>query len=205
MVEAIWDSYANWAELAKEADFDKIKRTLKGRVWKPNDVSPKLADFLAGYVAQKQQNGTKDICVVDFGCGLGRNAPLLRQFFPRVIAVDIPEMVERLKSLHGDKLPELYDGVYSSFAQAAQANPVHVLYESIVLQHIVDTAYLTKLARSFLDCQTLDTVVSSAYRSSVSPVIDWFLGDHGFELIHTEIDRTSYVNYHTVRVIQRAI
>jgi hypothetical protein len=97
--ENIWDPYANWAESAKGDNVDILKGKITGvaNSWKPNYVSPSLQFSFEALIALNRVDYS-EVTVLDFGCGLGRNASLLRSFFPRVIALDLPEMIVRLKA-----------------------------------------------------------------------------------------------------------
>lgn len=107
--------------------------------------------------------------VLDFGCGLGRNFPLLKRKFSVVDGFDLPNMIELLKK---DPNAELATDLYDSW-EFARVNEYEAIFASLVLQHI-EVDYLRKyledmtlmtdtlilLSRSWLDKPLHDNVLA---------------------------------------------
>ena len=69
--------------------------------------------------------------VLDFGCGLGRNFPLLTRRARGVVGFDLPAMIERCRTVtHG---PELQ---LSDDWDRTREEPFDLIYASLVLQHV---------------------------------------------------------------------
>lgn len=161
MEKHIWDGYAHWAELARSADLqvlrDKITG-LRGR-WEPNFMPTDCAALLQTLMAIETERCGQPQTVIDFGCGLGRNAPLLRRFFPRVLAIDLPPMIARLRQDGADFWPQYYTALYDDMgALLAQEQP-HCLFESVVFQHITDADYVAALAEQLHGIGRLHTLI----------------------------------------------
>ena len=70
--------------------------------------------------------------VLDFGCGLGRNFPLLRKWADTITGYDLPSMIERCKEV------EKAD-VFTSVWEEVRILPFDATFVSLVLQHMLDT------------------------------------------------------------------
>jgi SAM-dependent methyltransferase len=74
--------------------------------------------------------------VLDFGCGVGRNVPYLKQVAGHVTGFDLPPMIERCRALApgaADSLSADWDDV--------RAQRFDLIFASLVLQHLeTDTA-----------------------------------------------------------------
>jgi SAM-dependent methyltransferase len=69
--------------------------------------------------------------VLDFGCGLGRNFPLLNSLAARVTGFDLPPMIARCRTLAADRVHRLTDDW-----TALSAERFDLIYASLVLQHV---------------------------------------------------------------------
>lgn len=67
--------------------------------------------------------------VLDFGCGLGRNFPLLREFATHVTAYDLPPMLARCQAL----APA--DAMFDEWAVVRQRR-FDLIFAALVLQHL---------------------------------------------------------------------
>ncbi len=134
----IWDDYADWSEVARQGSIEAVRAAITGAAeWAPNRVSPAFAACLSALVATSR-TGEAPATVLDFGCGLGRNAPLLRRFFPRLVGFDIPEMIARLRTPALASAARAYDALYDDLDAVAGRETVPVVYDSVVFQHILD-------------------------------------------------------------------
>jgi hypothetical protein len=99
-------------------------------------------------------------------CGLGRNAPMLRHFFSRIIGLDLPEMGKRLEAeypqVHG-----LYARVHTA-PEAVKSEEFCALYDSVVLQHVTNRAYVNELLEIFAEKRAFRTFVSVYNNNSSS-------------------------------------
>ena len=145
----IWDRYANWNEVGSLEDPRAIRVKITGlpaNRWEPNreveGLAPALEAILADCQARRGNRGT----VVDFGCGLGRNQPFLRSRFDRLVGFDLPEMAAKLRA---DPAAAGYDAILDDRA-ALLAEPVDVVFDSVVWQHIVDADYTTRMVDELL-------------------------------------------------------
>jgi hypothetical protein len=92
MSENLWDAYGKWNDIAGLGNVDDVKRLISGnRMWRSNYVSPPL-QYIFNYIVEeaKEAGESAPVCL-DFGCGLGRNAPMLRHFFPGLLASIFPK------------------------------------------------------------------------------------------------------------------
>lgn len=107
--------------------------------------------------------------VLDFGCGLGRNFPLLAQLAPKVVGFDLPPMIARCRDQAlpaalrlDDDWPRLTEERFD------------LVYASLVLQHIeTDTcrAYLHDFAAMAPHLYLL-TRVSTDFHANVLALVD---------------------------------
>ena len=75
--------------------------------------------------------------VLDFGCGLGRNFPLLNRRSSRVIGFDLPAMIARCRKSTDGSGVQLSDDW-----EQLRVEAFDVIYASLVLQHIATDACL---------------------------------------------------------------
>ena len=83
--------------------------------------------------------------ILDFGCGLGRNFPFLRELGAHVAGFDLPPMIERCRELAPVQADEL-----SSDWASIQSRKFDLIFATLVLQHIEPEAcrtYLSDFAR----------------------------------------------------------
>jgi cyclopropane fatty-acyl-phospholipid synthase-like methyltransferase len=103
-----------WVEIAKKEEF-ALKEAILAR--QAYAFYPERTD--------KLKNGNK---VLDFGCGIGRNYPLLKEHFLIVEGYDMPDMLERCKTFENR-----YDRLFSNWEEVGTYD---CIYASLVLQHI---------------------------------------------------------------------
>ena len=83
--------------------------------------------------------------VLDFGCGLGRNFPYVKEIALHVTGFDLPPMIERCRSLATERVDVLADDW-----QQVRASRFDLIFASLVLQHIepaICSSYLTDFAQ----------------------------------------------------------
>lgn len=140
-----YDAYANWQTVTSAKSVDQVKQIITGcSVWKETTL-PKTVWTVA----------SKDNTVLDFGCGLGRNANMLRRLFGRVVGYDLDPMLAMLNS----QTPQLYDVTSSNLQDLLLLGITHI-YEAVVWQHINWNSGVTQLA---LDMITNQNTVKSIY------------------------------------------
>jgi hypothetical protein len=211
MERNVWDGYADWAEVARAEQVVSVRQRITGHEgkWLPNTASEALRSvvrtiFVRAVLSAPATQNSQPVTVVDFGCGLGRNLPLLRQIFPRVVGIDIPEMIERLRGEPPSDPTLRYDAIYDDLDALLGSEHVHVLYDSVVLQHIVDAAYSSDLADRLALAPTLLAVVSLSNQSLPVVTLDFLTGEYRWTTVFSEIDTTSFFGHpHTVRVLRR--
>ncbi|WP_457586127.1 class I SAM-dependent methyltransferase [Ensifer canadensis] len=192
MKSHIWDGYGRWDKIAESADISSIKRMITGDKvsWKPNFCSPALAYAFAS-VASLVEDAEGIPTVLDFGCGLGRNGKMLQRHFPRVVGVDLPEMIEKNRS-HCQSRP--YDALYGDLEQVLASEKVHVVYDSVVFQHFADVEYCEGLLLRLATVGTVDTFVTLRHGlipEANSQVLN-VLRPLGWRVIHSERDTLSF-------------
>jgi len=194
----IWDGYGNWLEIATESDEALVKRKITGTdSWRANHLTPHLQFVLRATCALSKAAG-KAPKVLDFGCGLGRNSALLRRFFPGVIALDLPPMIERLEKSCAD----LYDGAYSDLAAALSGESITTIFDSVVFQHLVDADYCKWLANFVTSCTSVDAIVSIAIDGN-DPFPLVMLRDRGWVDAHLSTESETYGTPHNLRLLLR--
>lgn len=135
-----YDGYTNWQTAANpKNDIIRVKKLITGgEIWRET-ILP---------VIVKEYWQKKSASVIDFGCGLGRNAAMLREVFPQqqVAGYDLELMIKRLTELY----PKLYDVVswdLVSLLSRMQTQQIcifecvvwqHILWESNVVQRIIE-------------------------------------------------------------------
>ncbi len=205
MEKHIWDGYAHWAEVARSADIPSLRDKitgLRGR-WEPNFTPPDFAALLQTLVASETDRCGQPQTAIDFGCGLGRNAPMLQKFFPRVVGIDLPPMVARLRQDGADFWPQHYAALYDDMgALLAQEQP-QFLYESVVFQHLVDVDYATALARQIHETSSLTTLICLENHYMDVLVLKW-LREQGWQTIYCVNDPESFLSYpHDLMILRR--
>ena len=197
--ETIWDGYADWAESAEKDNIRDLQTKITGTGnWHPNYVSPSFQFACEALVAINRINYDK-VTVLDFGCGLGRNASVLRSFFPRVIALDLPEMIVRLKAEH---LDNLYDSVYDNL-DGIKNETVNVVYDSVVWQHIVSIPYVTELVNRLVEIPSLNAVVSLTNQSVNSLPLRLLMENHGWKKVLSDTETQTFGSPHNLTVLRR--
>ena len=151
MVILMYDSYSNWINVSKTKDISNLKSLITGTErWDSDYITDDCKAILSSFKG----------AVVDFGCGLGRNVSMLKYFNCRIVGYDIPNMISRLKKVES-AVANLYDALYDSFDCLLKKEDPTVIYESVVLQHIVDGNYINML-NSIAEKQSVKLFVSIA-------------------------------------------
>ncbi len=184
----IWDSYANWSDVSNLESIGAVKEMIVGPTgaWQPNYISPTLAQAMETAVRDLQQKNQQPPVVMDFGCGLGRNAALLKRFFPRVIGYDMPEMIRRLREEHPRDLDKVYDAVYDDLTVLAAKEKVHALFDSVVFQHILDINYAKQMTDSLMALPGLSILITLGIR--VSATLYYINNDYPWRPMYAEVD-----------------
>ena len=201
----IWDIYGNWNEIANADTVDDVKRSITGnkRAWRPNFCSSALA-YVFDYAADEHRTSyNSKPAALDFGCGLGRNGPLLSRFFPDVIGVDLPEMVRRFTTEYAVFAAHTYRNIYNSIDSLIQNQNFCLLYDSVVLQHIIDKEYLVDIMDRLCSVSSFRTLVS-IHNASTHPYHLEILKEKGWHVWHTEAETLSFEGAsHLVVVLHR--
>ena len=203
----IWDSYGRWDEIGKSQNINYIRRRITGGkfAWRPNFVPPAV-DYAMRYAIDEARDAApgKPPAIVDFGCGLGRNGPMLRGIFPRVIGIDLPEMAQTLQSALPDLVASTYDAIHSSAESLVETDDFCALYDSVVLQHITDPAYLAGLIETLNRKPALRTLISIHHGGIAKPIHLRLLDETGWKPWHSESERLSFEGVpHTVVILRR--
>ncbi len=214
MEKHIWDQYGAWDDIANLQGFDGIKSFITGnlKAWRPNFVPPALRYVFDYAIDEAKNSGVATPTILDFGCGLGRNAPMLGHLFPRVIGLDIEEMMNRMKS----ELPgicNIYSALYTSVDALVTAEDFCALYDSVVFQHLVDRQYLSELLDKLLSRPSFRTFVSLHNLGSpgalvppdiATPLYLELLKERGWRLWHQEAETLSFEGApHALRIFRR--
>lgn len=204
--ENIWDPFAQWDKVAKLDKIEDVKMKIAGpRVWRPNYVPPAL-EYVFGYVGEEMMATGTDVvpAVVDFGCGLGRNGQMLSRYFPRVVGVDLPQMIERVKTEFPSLLGNPYSQLYGSVTDLVASESICALYDSVVFQHIVDSDYISKIIDVLSTQNSFRTIVSVYYQAGArAPFLD-VLKKYGWRVWHSEVEVLSFEGApHNITVFRR--
>lgn len=159
MTSRRWDGYGNWDSIANIPNIEEIKKKITGsNSWACNVLPPEALSKFPGVGA-----------TLDFGCGLGRNAELLRPMSPEgVIGVDIPSMIKRIQSL--DKSP--YIAITEDLDAALKLPHATTFFESVVFQHIEDHSEIKMIIDKILKSNV--RVIFSLWNATLTQKIKWF-------------------------------
>lgn len=118
-----------WKNFIRSSDLDSLAADLNSS-W--DRISKKYNSFtpLQDSIISNINENLKDLTVLDFGCGLGRNIENLSNTFGKVIGYDLPEMVERFKQLHG----EAYT-VFGNWNEILE-HKIDIIFDCTVFQHL---------------------------------------------------------------------
>lgn len=200
----IWCSYGRWDEIAKLPNINDVKNKITGGklAWRPNFVSPAIEYIFRYAVDESLGSDSRAVpTAIDFGCGLGRNAPMLTRFFPRVVGVDLPEMTIRIKDEF--LVQKAYGTIYSAVSDLTLSEDCCTLYDSVVLQHIVDREYIYGLIAALSDRSSFRTIIS-IYNANVRYPHLSILAEKGWTIWHTEVETLSFEGApHSVTAFRR--
>lgn len=126
-----YDAYANWHLVSTKKDVNAIKQLITGSktVWRATEVDTVV------YAHWREAHAKLNLVplVIDFGCGMGRNGPMLQRYFDRVIGYDLPDMIA--KQRHLQSVGTVYHELVDDLSQALLTFPTAV-YECVVWQHL---------------------------------------------------------------------
>jgi SAM-dependent methyltransferase len=129
-------------------------------------------------------------CVLDFGCGLGRNFPYLKQVAAHVTGFDLPPMVARCRSVAADPAVQLDD----DWARLREQR-FDLVFASLVLQHLdpaICSRYLGDFSRMAPDVYLL-TRTDSDFNTSV---LEWVADSGLYEAGEcVEVDHDPVTNH----------
>jgi SAM-dependent methyltransferase len=132
--------------------------------------------------------------VLDFGCGLGRNFPYLKEVASHVTGFDLPPMVERCREL----APAPADALSSTWEELSK-RPYDLIFTTLVLQHVEPDAcrqYLADFARMAPAVYLLTRASSDFGTNVLQHCADSGLFDAG-ECVEVEHDEAT----HQLRVV----
>ena len=203
---AQWDGYGEWDRIAAFPEIDAIKESITGNSsgWRPNYCSPALAYCLSFAAAEYRETRGKEPAVLDFGFGLGRNGPLLKKFFPRLIGFDLPSMVSTYRTSQKPGDEPLYDGLYSATADVVEKEDFCLVYDSVVFQHLVDPDTVQTLLEPFNRAYAFRTFVTVSNLGSDNKILVDLLKERNWRLWHSEVETLSFAGLaHTVAVYRQ--
>ena len=164
MTSQRWNDWGNWNDIANTSDENFIKERITGfsKYWKPNSMPIEVSSLIP-----------QGSVIVDFGCGLGRNAESLMKLSPHVIGYDIPEMIDKLT-----QKTHPYERVSSNLREVLDG--ADVVYESVVIQHILSIEELEQIAQDIQDSSvqlfiSLHNTVIPDSNNFVSSLLKWDL------------------------------
>lgn len=175
----------DWTAAARDATDDELRERIltgfrTGKPFTPYRPTIRLPAPVGG--------------VLDFGCGLGRNFPYLREIAGQVTGFDLPPMIERCRALS----PVPADALTARWDDLRTAR-FDLIFATLVLQHVepdVCRAYLADFAR-MAPAVYLLTRASSDFGTNVLEVCaDAALFDAG-DCVEVEHDEST----HQLRVL----
>ncbi len=205
----IWDRYADWNAVGSLADSRAIRTRITGlpaHRWQPNGEVEGLGAALEAILAECQARRGHRGTVVDFGCGLGRNQPFLRGRFDRLVGFDLPEMAAKLRA---DPAGAGYDAILDDRA-ALLSEPVDVIFDSVVWQHIIDADYTRRMLDDLLVLPGWRWLISftnagvdAGRRERGLALGTAMLRDRGWSEILRVEDTQTFRTPHVMRVLRR--
>lgn len=134
--------------------------------------------------------------VLDFGCGLGRNFPLLKDIAGQVEGYDLPPMIERCRSLAPVAIDRLSDDWHE-----VKARRFALVFASLVLQHI-EPAAVEEFLRDFAKMAPVTYLLTRTENDFGPAVLDLVAATGRFEPGEcVEVDHEPAT--HRLRVIGR--
>lgn len=202
-----WNSYGDWDEIARSKDIKFIMSRITGKPvekWRANYVSRPTGRALATVIGDSVVRWGSHLSAVDFGCGVGRNAALLSHFYGTLYGVDIPEMIEQFETQDPIKKRHLYTAIHTDLARLAQAHKFHLLYDSVVFQHILDEEFTARCVEVMHGHETLDCFISLNNKAVGKIPIIQQMEAKGWTLFHEEADTKSFEGIpHTLYILRR--
>jgi hypothetical protein len=197
-----WDPYANWQYASAVSTEDGIP--LSDRSQSPNIASPYLVSILSSICLSQTSVETPFVTVADFSCDGGRNLPLLRSIFHRVVGFDRPEAARRLRDEKSIDPDVRYDAIYDQLNVLLNKERVSFIYDSVKFQEIVDSTKVNELANVLASSSTLMAIVSMSNLRAPIPVLDKMVKSYKWKLIFSETDWGSFSGYpHEIQVFRR--
>ena len=192
----IYDNYGDWDKIAELPNIDDVKEKIggnrRGRVWGPNFIPPAIAYIFEDAANEMRHESSSVPAIVDFGCGLGRNGPALKRFFPRVVGIDLPEMVERVRKEFPSVVQNTYSQIYMSVPDLVASEQFCTLYDSVVFQHILNREFLSDLIDRLSENTVFRNFVTVYNGNGFRfPHLD-ILRDKGWHIWHSEVEHVSF-------------
>jgi hypothetical protein len=154
-------------------------------------------------VNEAAKNNSEPPTLLDFGCGLGRNSSTLRNHFPRLIGYDLPEMIDKLKNIYHNDSQNDYASLYSSIHDMVSIDNYCALYDSVVLQHLIDRAYVNDLIEKLSVKPSFRTFISLTNQVRPHPHLELLL-EKGWSIWHREVETLSFDGApHLLTIFQR--
>jgi 2-polyprenyl-3-methyl-5-hydroxy-6-metoxy-1,4-benzoquinol methylase len=204
MSDSIWDQYGNWDDIAKGLSVEAIKKKITGNdSWAPNHTPEPLATLLELIVSLHKEYGSK-ATVLDFGCGLGRNAPTLRKLFPRVVGFDTESMITRFRAIDPEAVVKSYDAIYADLDRLVGNENIHFLYDSVVFQHLVSAQHMTETLSKLMRMPAFTTIITIKNGGIQKTLAELYVQERGWRSIFSGQDTVSFPGaIHTVSVFRR--
>jgi hypothetical protein len=95
----------------------------------------------------------------------------------------------------------LYDAVYDNLEEVILTESVNVIYDSVVLQHIVSAPYVTGLVNQFVRMPTLNAVVSLSIHTSPPSALRLLIDKHGWKRVLLDADTQTFSGGHDLVVL----
>jgi cyclopropane fatty-acyl-phospholipid synthase-like methyltransferase len=176
----------DWLAVARAGDLDDVReRILTGY----KDGKP-FTPYLPTIAVPSPVH-----CVLDFGCGLGRNFPYLQSIAEEVVGFDLPPMIERGRALG-------LQAQLTSDWQDVCSRSYDLIVATLVLQHVEPKAcrgYLEDFAR-LAPATYLLTRVMSDFETNVLAAVAETRAFAAGECVEVEHDPST----HQLRVLGRA-
>ena len=207
----VWDGWANWSEVAASQDLGHVRERITGRGttwWKENGEPDGFVEAVADIHRDCLLRMGRIARAVDFGCGLGRNGPYLARRFGRLVGLDLPDMIAKLR-LEADA--GFYSALYGDRAALlSSSEDLDVCYDSVVFQHILNSEYSAAIVRDLVAIPNLRYVISlcSGGLELALGLRGWarvplILRQEGWTEVYSGNDVNTFNVPHVLRVLKR--
>ena len=156
----------DWMSVADHADADEVRERIltgykHGKPFTPYVPTIKLPHPLRS--------------VLDFGCGLGRNFPYLKQIAESVAGFDLPPMIERCRHDASEQVDLL-----SADWDEIRSRPFDLIFASLVLQH-VEPDPMRRFLRDFAGMAPATYLLTRTRTDFGEPLLDVVADTGAFE------------------------